>query len=374
MIRVVRGIDWIFVGAILAIVAMSIITLAGFYSSEVRLVTDTLIAKHVFSIVLGVCIAFSLSFLDYRLLQNSSRSLFIGIVGLLLALFVTGQTLKGAQSWFTLFGFGIQPVELAKVVTILLVAKYMATYHRRLSSFWSILFSGIPVMVIVLLTLAQPDFGSASMVFMTWLLMIFLAGIRVVHGFYLLLMGVGGFGFLWLFVFREYQKLRIMTFLNPTADPLGAGYNSIQSMRTVTNGGWFGQGVGAGARYSVPEVHSDFIFAGFSQGWGFVGVTVYFVLLVVILWRLFSLAMEVRDVFGRMIILGVASVFLVQTVVNIGMNLGVLPITGVPLPFMSYGGSSMMGFFLMVGLILSIQKHRQAKGTVYMRNDQDIFG
>ncbi len=369
------NIDWMLLTPASLLVVMSSITLISFHTAGVRLVTQGLVTRHITFSLLGIGLALVIAQFDYRLLHGLSRKLFwIALISLILVLTI-GESSKGATRWISLFGVGVQPVEFVKIVSIILMAKYLATYHRKMASFWSILFSGVPSFIFVGLIIIQPDFGSAMILMMIWIGMTVLGGIRLIHMLYLLLMGGVSSLLAWTMVLRPYQKQRVLTFFNPMADPLGSGYNTLQSIRSVSAGGWMGEGVGTGVQATyVPEVHTDFIFSGFAQEWGFLGVSIYFIILGLLFSRLFFLANEMQDVFSRMIIVGTIIVLSVQIIINIGMNIGILPITGSPLPFMSYGGSSMISVFLLIGLILSIKKHRQSEGTVFMREQYDIFG
>jgi rod shape determining protein RodA len=226
-------------------------------------------------------------------------------------------------------------------------------------------------MIIVFLILLQPDFGTAAILILIWLGMVIFGGIKLQHIFILFTIGLISVSSLWAFVFKDYQKQRILTFLDPTADPLESGYNILQSMKSVSSGGLMGVKEQV---VFVPEVHTDFIFSGFAQQWGFVGVSIYFILILLIIGRILYIGFKSQDSFPRIIILGVALSITTQLIINIGMNIGFLPITGVPLPFMSYGGSSMLVYWILIGLVLSIQKHKLSQGTIFMRDDQDIFG
>ncbi len=373
--RFCKDIDWLLLVPITLLVVMSCITLISFHTAGVRLVSEGLVVRHIIFVILGMTGALLIAQMDYRLLHGVSRKLFWITLSSLVLVLLIGETSKGATRWIQIFGVGVQPVEFAKVVTIVLVAKYLATYHRRLASFWSIFFSGVPIFIFIGFLMAQPDLGSSLILGVTWIGMIILGGIRLLHLGYLSIIGLITGWISWTMILRPYQQQRVLTFLDPMADPLGSGFNTIQSVRSVSAGGWMGEGVGTGIQTTyVPEVHTDFIFAGFAQEWGFLGVSMYFLILILLFARLFFLAKETHDVFSRMIIIGVIVALSFQTTINIGMNVGILPITGRTLPFMSYGGSSMIGTFLMIGLVLSVKKHRQSEGTIFMREGYDIFG
>jgi rod shape determining protein RodA len=243
-----------------------------------------------------------------------------------------------------------------------------------MTNFYSIIFSGIPIFLFSGLVILQPDFGSAILLLGVWFGMILLGGTKIIHIIYISILSLLSIAFAWFIILLPYQKQRVLTFFDPLADPLGSGYNSLQAMRAISSGGLMGRGIAVGNQViSVPEIHTDFIFAGFAQEWGLIGISVYFAVLIWIFTRLFFIAKATSDVFSRNLVIGAMVLLLLQTIVNIGMNIGILPITGTPLPFMSYGGSAMMSFFIVIGLVLSVDKHKQSEGTIYMNTDRFDF-
>lgn len=371
MRKIFLTIDWLTVLPVLAVTIMGLIVLISFNINEIPSVNQSLIIKHAISIVLGLIIVIVISQIDYRAFSTLIQPLFFGIITLLILVLIFGDRINGAKSWFSVGVFNLQPGEFAKIAVVLIVAHYFSRYHHKINSFISIILSLLPVLIIVFLILLQPDFGTAIILLLIWLGMLVFGGVKLRHIIVLMLIGVLSVTSLWLWVFKEYQKQRILTFLNPTSDPLGSGYNILQSMRSVSSGGLMGVNE---LSIPVPEIHTDFIFSGFAQQWGFIGVSIYFSLILLIIGRIIYIGLKSQDTFPRMIILGVILSILIQLIINIGMNIGVLPITGVPLPFMSYGGSSMLVYWILIGLVLSIQKHKLSKGTIFMKDSQDIFG
>ena len=371
MLKLLFRIDWILVIPTILVSIMGLITLVSLHIHSVEVVTVGLIIKHSISIILGIGIAFILSNIDYRGLSSLIRPLFFTIIILLILVLLIGSTVNGAKSWFSLGVFNIQPAELAKIVVIIIIAQYFNRYHYRLNSFWTIIASLLPISIIGILILIQPDFGTFSIIGSIWLGMIVFGGVRFQHIMILFSAGIMSLMTLWIWILKEYQKQRILTFFDPTLDPLGSGYNTLQVIKSVSAGGLLGNG---NQLVTVPEIHTDFIFAGFAQQWGFIGISVYFILMICILGRMIYIGLKTQDGFARMIILGVILCILIQIIINIGMNIGLLPITGITLPFMSYGGSSMIVSWVLIGLLLSIKNHQEAKGTIFMRDSQDIFG
>ncbi len=371
MRKLVFSVDWLTVLPVLALATMGLIVLIGLNMNGVSIVSQSLIVKHIISIFIGLIIAIIISQIDYRVFSTLIQPLFFGISSLLILVLMFGDRINGARSWFSIGIFNLQPAEFAKIVVILIVSHYFSRYHHKINSFVSMILSLFPVFIIVSLILLQPDFGTAAILIFIWLGMVIFGGIKLQHIIILFMIGLVSISTLWIWVFQDYQKQRILTFLDPTSDPLGSGYNILQSMKSVSSGGLMGV---KEQIVFVPEVHTDFIFSGFAQQWGFIGVSIYFMIILLIIGRILYIGFKSQDSFPRLIILGVALSITIQLMINIGMNIGTLPITGVPLPFMSYGGSSMLVYWILIGLVLSIQKYKLSQGTIFMKDSQDIFG
>jgi rod shape determining protein RodA len=371
MRKLLFAIDWLTILPILSIAIIGTLILIGLNMNGVINVSQGLIIKHIIFIFIGLAIAIIISQIDYRVFATLIQPLFFGISTLLILVLIFGERINGAKSWFSIGIFNLQPAEFAKIIVILIISHYFTRYHHKINSFLSIILSLLPVFIIVSLVLLQPDFGTAAILIFIWLGMLIFGGIKLQHIIILFMMGIVSISSLWIWVFKDYQKQRILTFLDPTSDPLGSGYNVLQSMKSVSSGGL--TGVKEQAIF-VPEVHTDFIFSGLAQQWGFIGVSIYFMIILLIVGRILYIGFKSQDSFPRLILLGVVLSIIIQLMINIGMNIGALPITGVPLPFMSYGGSSMLVYWILIGLVLSIQKHKLSQGTIFMKDSQDIFG
>ncbi len=326
--------------------------------------------KQVTWIFLGV-VAFCVAIIpDYRFLRtgNTTFLLYLVIVGLLALVLVIGTTVKGAQSRFDLGFFALQPADPAKLVLIAVLAKYFSKRHELIGNFQHILVSGIYAFLIFGLVFIQPDFGSAIILFSIWFGMVLVAGISFRHLAIVFFTGVLAFGMLWQFVFLQYQKDRILTFLNPLADIQGTGYNAYQSTIAVGSGQLWGKGVGYGTQSKLeflPEYETDFIFAAFAEEWGLIGVGMLFSLFGVVVWRLIHHAVRGATNFERLFAVGVAILFLAHFTIHIGMNIGLLPVTGTTVPFLSYGGSHLLTEFVAVGMVIAMarytKRHYEAK-------------
>jgi rod shape determining protein RodA len=300
---------------------------------------------------------------DYRFLRtgNVAFGLYVAMFGLLLLVLFFGEITLGAQSRFDLGFFSVQPADPAKLVLIIVLAKYFSKRHEQIGDFRHILVSGIYALGIFGLVFIQPDFGSAAILFFIWLGLVLVAGIKFRHLATVFILGGLAFALLWQFVFFDYQKDRIRTFLDPLSDIQGAGYNAYQSTVAVGSGELFGKGVGYGTQSKLlflPEYQTDFIFAAYAEEWGFIGVLFLFALFGVVLWRLLHHALLGVTNFERLFAVGVAIFFLAHFCVHIGMNIGVLPVTGLTIPFLSYGGSHLLTEFVAMGMVLGMARYR----------------
>ena len=303
---------------------------------------------------------------DYRFLRtgNTAFFLYLTIVALLILVLFVGEVTLGAQSRFDLGLFSFQPSDPAKLVLIVVLAKYFAKRHELIGDFRHIFISGIYTLVVFGLVFIQPDFGSAIILFFVWLGMVLVSGIKFRHLLTVFLLGTVTFGGMWQFVFFDYQKERIATFLDPLADIQGAGYNAYQSTVAIGSGELFGKGIGYGTQSKLlflPEYETDFIFAAYAEEWGLVGVVLLFVLFGTVIWRLLTHAVAGATNFERLFAAGVSVLFIAHFFVHIGMNIGLLPVTGTTIPFLSYGGSHMLTEFLAVGMVISMGRYTTAR-------------
>ena len=299
---------------------------------------------------------------DYRFLRSSNTIfyVFLATVAMLALVLLIGEITLGAQSRFDFGFFSLQPADPAKLVLILVLAKYFAKRHEQIGDFKHIIISGIYALCILGLVFIQPDFGSAAILFFVWLGMVLVSGIKIRHLITVFMLGAVVFGMMWQFVFFDYQKERIVTFLNPLADIQGAGYNAYQSTVAIGSGGLFGKGIGYGTQSKLlflPEFETDFIFAAFAEEWGLFGVLILFALFALVIWRLLHHANHGATNFERLFASGVAILFVAHFFIHIGMNIGLLPVTGTTIPFMSYGGSHLITEFIGVGMVLGMSRY-----------------
>ncbi len=303
---------------------------------------------------------------NYRFLRtgNTIFYLYLVIVALLVLVLFFGEMTLGARQRFDLGFFSLQVSDPAKLILITLLAKYFAKRHELIGDFKHILVSGFYVLIVFGLILVQPDFGSAIIIFAIWFGMVLVAGIRFRHIAVVFILGMVALGGMWQFVFQDYQKDRIMTFVDPLSDIQGTGYNAYQSTVTVGSGQVLGKGIGYGTQSKflyLPEYETDFIFAAFAEEWGLVGVLVLFVLFGIVIWRLLYHATMAVNNFEKLFATGVVILLFAHFFIHVGINIGVLPVTGTTVPFLSYGGSHLLTEFVAIAMVLGMSRHSQVK-------------
>ncbi len=347
--------DWILILAILPLYLFGILTMSSYTSDN--LFFDRQLAW----VVIGLALMFAVSFVDMRFLRRQSVivGLFLATLTILGTLFLLGSAFKGAQSWFSLGALVIQPSDPAKLVLVLLLAKYFSRRHIEIANIRHILVSGVYTFFLIFLVILQPDFGSAVILAAIWFGMVLVSGLSKKHLALVALTSAVVFGGLWSFGFEDYQKQRVLTFLHPLADIRGAGYNAYQSTVAVGSGEILGKGIGYGTQSKLqflPEYETDFIFAAFAEEWGFVGSLLVLLLFGVIIWRILRISMGAETNFESLYGLGLVSLILAQAGIHIGMNIGLLPVTGVTLPFISYGGSHIVTEAFAIGVLMSMRR------------------
>lgn len=306
----------------------------------------------------GLVVLFIVAAMDYRFLHNLGWLAYAAAIGLLIAVLGVGAVSGGSRRWFQLGALSVQPSEFAKLLMIIALAKYMADNDMR--QFRHLLISLGLTAIPVGLVYRQPDLGTGLNLVVIWLAMAFVAGMRVFH------MGMLGLsaGLALPLAFSKlegYMRDRIVLFLDPTRDPLGSSFSVTQALIAVGSGGWLGRGYASGTQSQLRFLrvrHTDFIFSVLAEELGFVGVLILFALLAFLILRIVRVGQLARDEFGRLIAVGVAAVILFQTFINVGVNVSLVPATGMPLPFFSYGGSSLMTLLVGLGLVHSIVMRR----------------
>jgi rod shape determining protein RodA len=367
----IKNFDWILFFAVIFLCAMG---LAAIYSVALSQQDTEFFnfKKQLISLAVGVVIIFVMAVSNYRLLKNYRRPIYLIGLAFLAGVLIFGQTIRGTKGWYSLGPINFQPVELAKICLLVLMASYISEksgIHFRFRNLISIsLLGGLYVALVML----QPDLGSAMILFFLWLSLLFFGNVPKKYIALILLaiilLGVLG----WSFALQDYQRERVLTFIEPERDPLGQGYNVAQAVIAVGSGGLFGRGLGFGSQSQLkflPESETDFIFAVIAEELGLVGVAIMLALFGVVFWRLIKICRKAGDDFSLLLVLGVAMFIFIQVGINVTMNLGWFPVTGITLPFLSYGASSLLIFLILIGIAESVAVH-QKPAQVYSRTEE----
>jgi rod shape determining protein RodA len=353
-----KHIDWMLVLFTLPVLGAGLVTMTSFGTEA------SLFWRQLIWIGVSLGVFFSASFFDFSVLKKTKVLVFVYgfFLLLLVGLFFFGSTIKGAQSWYNFGFFSFQPSDLAKVVLILLLAKYFSRRHVEIANIKHLFISGLYAFIPFFLVFLQPDFGTAMIILLIWFGMVLVSGINKKHLLYVVGAATVALFLLWTFVFAGYQKDRIKSFLNPLTDIQGTGYNAYQSTIAVGSGQLTGKGVGYGTQSRLqflPEYETDFIFAAFSEEWGFVGSMIVLLSYMLIIWRILDNARKGAGNFETLFGVGVAIMFMSHIAINVGMNIGLMPVTGITLPLMSHGGSHLLTEFVALGILMSMRRDRR---------------
>jgi rod shape determining protein RodA len=312
--------------------------------------------------VLGIIAVLLLLLIDYNSFGDMQTAIYIINIVLLLSVFILGKEINGAKSWIDLGPVNFQPSEIVKIGFILAFAKHLEARKDKLNSFTDIAISVAYMIVPIALILLQNDTGTVLVFIFISAMMFFAAGISYKY----IIGAVGAFvlstPLLWFFALKDYQKNRILVFLNPELEPRGSGYHVIQSKTAIGSGQFFGEGLFNGTLNNngfIPARHTDFIFSVLGEELGFVGAVIVVILFVILLLRCIHIAKVAKDTYGMLICVGVTAMYLFHVLENIGMTIGIMPVTGIPLPFVSYGGSSLVTNLLALGLVINVGMRRQ---------------
>jgi len=366
--KTAQNMDWVLFVAIIPIVGAGFVTMNSFVSSNVYFQRQSV------WLIVSIIIFFIFSNIDFKFLRRTSVIVWLfGIsVGLLTSLFLVGSVWKGAKSWLSFGALSFQPAEFVKLILIILLAKYFSRRYVEIKNIRHILVSGAYSGILFLLILVQPDFGSAIIIFLIWFGMVMVSGISKKHLAILSLIAISGVAFLWVSVFQDYQKDRILSFIHPLEDIQGAGYNAYQSTVTVGSGQLWGKGLGYGTQSRLrflPEYQTDFIFAAFSEEWGFIGSMILFIAYGIVIWRILLNAMYGATNFETFYGIGLSILLMSHMIIHIGMNIGLLPVTGITVPFMSYGGSHLLVTFAGLGILMGMRRYSRATHKSVLKNE-----
>ncbi|OHA52956.1 MAG: hypothetical protein A3A97_04090 [Candidatus Terrybacteria bacterium RIFCSPLOWO2_01_FULL_40_23] len=361
MIRYLRSFDLLLIGSAMSLFIFGLAT--TFFTAQDNQIIQLQLIKQISFGVLGVLIFFFLASFDLRFLRTRSVwVMFIYIVGIisLLGVLLVGIKVRGASSWFHIGPFTIEPVEFVKISIILLLSKYFSFRHAELQQFRHVFISGIYVGIPVVIALLQPDLGAAVVLFSIWFGILLLLELPKKQLIFLSACGLFVFLLGWFAFLAPYQKGRLTSFAAAN-DPQGGGYHTRQAMIAIGSGGLLGKKISEPTQASqnfLPESTTDFIFAASTERFGLVGATAILFGFMILFWRILRIAYFASNNFIRSVAAGCALLFFAHTTIHIGMNLGLLPVTGLPLPFVSYGGSHIIAGFIILGIMESLRRHQ----------------
>lgn len=362
MQRIFANINWHFFTVIIALIAIGLVNLysAVYFWGEGG--SQALFWSQLIWMIIGVVLMFFVSFIDYRFFSRAAIPLYVISIGLLVLALVIGSEVRGTQGWLKLGFLTIQPAEFAKIAYIIILARYFANNPAHDGyGFWELWRPLLLMLIPCGLIIMQGDLGSSMFLVLIFGTVAFFARIRRRTFIAFVVIGVASVMAIYMFGLKDYQRERIATFMNPEADTRGSGYHLMQSKIAVGSGRVFGKGYLKGninkLRY-LPERHTDFVFPVFAEEWGFAGGTVLLLLYTALLLMAIDIARRSKERFGGFLAVGVAMMIFCQLLINLGGVLGLMPLTGVTLPLMSYGGSSMVAVLASLGMVLNISKRR----------------
>ncbi|MGN0150600.1 MAG: rod shape-determining protein RodA [Clostridia bacterium] len=356
--------DWLlFVLSIL----LSIFGIICIYSATRTLNTNSNVIVQAGACIIGIVLMLLTCFFDYEQFKNLIKPIFIFCLAILILVLIIGVTGDwGARSWIRFGSIGIQPSEIAKICFILTFSYHLSRVEDKINQPLVIFGLILHLAILVGLILMQPDMGSAMVFMFMFVTLLFVAKISYKYIIPVAAAGVISAPFIYKFVLSEYQQKRIQVFINPDLDPLNRGYNVIQSKIAVGSGQIWGKGYLHGTQNQMgylPTKYTDFIFSVISEEFGFIGACLLVIALFIIIYRCFKIAQKADNSFGRYICVGVASMLLFHTFENVGMCIGLMPVTGIPLPFISYGGTAIVTNMVAIGLVMSVAYHNKPRSV-----------
>lgn len=359
--KYIPRLDQLLLISVLTVSAVGILTIYSATHQSLQKSVAGYPMKQMVWMFLGILMMIIVLCVDTKIIRKVSPYLYLPLILILIGVLLFGKTSLGAKRWFAVGPLTVQPSEFAKIVVIMTLAYYLSARRNTVRYFSTVIVSLLIVSIPALLVMRQPDLGTAMTFFPIFFAMAFAAGAGVFHLLSLCAAGLAATPALW-FLLKDYQKSRIMVFLNPESDPLGSGYSIIQSKIAIGSGELLGKGWMKGTQTQLnflPEQYTDFIFSVVGEEWGFAGALFLILLFVVIIARGIRIAWKADDRFGYLLAVGIVTLISFHVLVNIGMAIGFLPVTGLPLPLVTYGGSSVISTMIAVGLLLNIRVWRE---------------
>ena len=357
--RIWRQFDWVLVGIVALLILYGVIMIYSANQNQADL--QNLWRVQLTRAGIGLVLLMLIAAFDYRYFASLHKLLYVVMLAFLTTLFIVAEFTAGTLRWLDFRLFPVQPSEIAKIVVIIVTAKVLADRDGEMNKLRNLLLSLIVVIPPMVLIYLQPDLGTTIILGVVWLIMALMAGVHLFHVGLLGLATVVVSPIVWL-TMAEYQRGRVLLFLDPKSDP-GSYYNIEQALISIGSGGILGKGFSIGTQNQLHFLrvrHTDFIFSVIGEELGLLGALLLFTLIILLVWRIMRAADLTGDPFGRLICIGVASLIFFQSFVNLGVNLGLLPVTGTPLPFVSYGGSSLIAFLIAIGLVQSVLMRRKS--------------
>lgn len=358
MINYLKKIDWILIASVLLLTVIGTILIISISLSEGDFLN---LKKQIIFIIIGFFLMIIFGFFDWRGLKDNPYFVLVlyAICNLFLfGLFLFTSEIRGVKGWYKIGPFSFDPIGGTTIVLIVILAKFFSKRHVEMYKLWHIILSGFYVLIPFILIARQPDLGSALILLVIWVGILIISGIKLKHFIVLGFVGIVVFTASWLFFLKDYQKNRVLSFLQPEQEILGINWSQTQSKIAIGSGGLFGQGFGKGSQTQygfLSEPHTDFIFSALAEEFGLFGVFILLSLFSILFWRIMRIAFLASSNFPRLFAVGLALFIFSQMLIHIGMNLGVLPVIGLSLPFVSYGGSNLIALFAGLGILQSIR-------------------
>jgi rod shape determining protein RodA len=350
--------DWVLITVTFLLIGIGLLSI---YSSSIGREDFLNFKKQLIFLGVGVILMLVLSFFDWRIFRENPYLILILYLLCLISLFglfFLAPEIRGVKSWYKLGPLSIDPIEFTKIVLIILLAKYFSMRHAEMYRVTHIILSGFYILLPAILVFLQPDLGSVLILILLWLGILAVSGIKLRHFLVLAFCGLLILVLSWGFLLKDYQKERILSFFTPGVDPLGVSWSQNQARIAIGSGGFLGQGIGSGPQTQygfLPEPQTDFIFSAVGEEMGLIGILALLALFLALIWRILKIAINSQSNFPRLFATGLATLLISQIFIHIGMNLGLLPIIGIPLPLISYGGSGLVAILAGIGILENIK-------------------
>ena len=363
--RLLKNFEW---PILLIIILIAIISISNLYSAihhSIDITGKDILTRHIYWYITGLCMMLLMTTFDYRILENIAIPIYFFSVFLLVLVLITGKTISGSQRWLNIGGlFSFQPSEFAKLALPVILAKFFSAHNNINIYEYRLRDLCLPILLTVIQTiliLKEPDLGTALLLLIIAGSVIFVMKLKWKSILSMIFLFIASVPILWTYIFKDYQKMRILIFLRPEMDVLGAGYHINQSKITIGSGMLWGKGYLGGTQTHLqflPEQHTDFIFSVLAEEWGFIGIIIIMSIFAAIIVRGISIAFNSKDQFGAILAVGITATIFWQLIINIGMVTGLLPVVGIPCTFLSYGGSSLVTTMMSLGILMNISMRR----------------